>query len=217
MSRVIFKQVVAVLGLGAAFMVLGACSGDRKPDGRPSGQVAQSGQVTAVSGKADIGGAYELVDHTGKPVTNKNYLGKAQLIFFGFAYCPDVCPTALQKMGAALELAGDAGDAYQAIFITVDPKRDTPEMLAQFVTANGFPAGLVALTGTQAQIDKAKKAFKVYGAKADDPTSAAGYTFDHTSLIYMMDENGDFVDIFSHSTSPQDIADRLVRHSDAKR
>jgi len=213
MSRIIFRRTVAVFSLGIAFMVLGACSGDRKPDG----QVAQSGSVTVVSGKADIGGVYELVDHTGKTVTNKDYLGKAQLIFFGFAYCPDVCPTALQKMGAALELAGDAGDAYQTIFITVDPTRDTPEMLAQFVTANGFPDGLVALTGSQAQIDKVKKAFKVYGAKAEDPTSAAGYTFDHTSLIYMMDKNGEFLDVFSHRTTPQEIADRLVLHDKAKR
>jgi len=213
MSRVIFRKVVAGIGFGAAFAVLGACSGDRKPDG----QIAQSGSVTVVSGKANIGGAYELVDHTGKTVTNKDYLGKTQLIFFGFAFCPDVCPTALQKMGAALDMAGEAGNAYQAIFITVDPKRDTPEMLAQFVTANGFPDGLVALTGTQEQIDKVKKVFKVYGAKANDPTSAAGYTFDHTSLIYMMDENGGFIDVFSHRTTPKEIADRLVRHSNAKR
>ncbi len=208
MSRIIFRQVVAVLGFGFIVLVLGACSGDRKQNGR----AAQSGQVTVVSGKADIGGAYELVDHRGKTVTNKDYLGKAQLIFFGFAYCPDICPTALQQMAAALELAGDAQHAYQAIFITVDPERDTPEMLAQFVTANGFPDGLIGLTGTQEQIDRVKKAFKVYGAKANDPMSAAGYTFDHTSLIYMMDKNGDFVDIFSHSTTPQDIADRLVQH-----
>jgi len=208
MSRVIFKRVVKVLGLGVAFLTLGACSGDKKQNG----QAAQSGPVTVVSGKAAIGGVYELVDHTGKAVTDKDYLGKAQLIFFGFAYCPDVCPTALLKMGAALELAGGAGDAYQAIFITIDPKRDTPDMLAQFVTANGFPDGLVALTGTHSQIDNVKKVFKVYGAKTEDPTSAAGYTFDHTSLIYMMDKNGEFIDVFSHNTSPQDMADRLVQH-----
>jgi len=215
MSRIIFGRNVAIFGLGIVLLTLGACSGDKKTEARPNGQIAQSGPVTAVSGKADIGGAYELVDHNGKTVTDKDFLGKAQLIFFGFAFCPDVCPTALQKMGVALDMSGDAAADYQPIFITVDPTRDTPEMLAQFVTANGFPDGLVALTGTQAQIDQAKKAFKVYGAKADDPASAAGYTFDHTSLIYMMDKNGEFLDVFSHRTTAQDMANRLVQHQKA--
>ncbi len=209
MSRIIFLRNVAVISLGLAVLSLGACSGERKTDGK----AAQSGPVTQVSGKADIGGAYELVDHRGKAVTDKDFVGRAQLIFFGFAYCPDICPTALQKMAAALELAGrEVAPAYQPIFITVDPKRDTPKMLAQFVTANGFPPGLVGLTGTQAQIDQVKKVFKVYGAKVDAPSSAAGYTFDHTSLIYMMDKNGEFIDVFSHRATPEDIANRLVRY-----
>ncbi len=211
MSRTIFELNAAIFGLGIA-LLLGACTGDKPPEARPKGQIAQSGPVTAVSGKADIGGTYELVDHNGKTVTDKDFLGKGQLIFFGFAFCPDICPTALQKMAMALEMAGDAAAAYQPIFITVDPARDTPEMLAQFVTANGFPDGLVALTGTQAQIDQAKKAFKVYSAKADDPASAAGYTFDHTSLIYMLDRDGEFLDVFSHRATAQDIANRLIRH-----
>ena len=126
-------------------------------------KTAQSGQVTAHSGTAAIGGAFTLVDHTGKTVTNKDFLGKPQLIYFGFADCPDVCPTALQQMGAALALAGDAATLYQPIFITVDYERDTPEKMAQYVTANGFPKGLVGLTGTKEQVDVAKKAFKVIG------------------------------------------------------
>lgn len=171
-----------------------------------------SGPVTAVAGKAAIGGPFSLVDHNGKAVTEADYFGKPQLIYFGFAFCPDVCPTALQQMGAALALAGPAATHYQPIFITIDSERDTPEQLALFVTANGFPEGLIGLTGSQAQIDAAKKTFAVYGQKVEDSSSAAGFTYDHTSLIYLMDDKGEFVDVFTHGSTPQQIADRLISY-----
>lgn len=161
-------------------------------------------------GKAAIGGAFTLVNQDGKTVTNEDFKGKPQLIYFGFASCPDVCPTALQQMAAALRLAGDKAQIYQPIFITVDPQRDTPEMLAQYVRANGFPKGLIGLSGAQAQIDAVIKAFGVYAKRVDDPSSAAGYTYDHSSMIYLMDKNGDFVEVFSHADSPEKIAKRLI-------
>lgn len=177
-------------------------------------EIAMSGKNTVVSGKALIGGAYELTDHMGNVVTHETYLGKAQLLYFGYAYCPDVCPTALQQMGASLEIASDK-DAridgfYRSLFITIDPERDTVEKLALYVTANGFPKGLIGLTGTPDQIQKVKKAYAVIGQKVSDSSNSAGYTFDHSSLIYLMDAKGEFVDIFTHADSPQKIATRLI-------
>jgi len=210
MSRIILSRIAAaplrILSIVMAIFVLAACSDNN------AGRKAQSGQVTTVSGKAAIGGSYTLVDHTGKTVTDVDFHGKAQLIYFGYAYCPDVCPTALQQMGAALALAGSAADHYQPLFITIDSERDTPEMLAQYVTNNGFPDDLVGLTGTPEQLKLAMKVFKVIGQKVEDTNSAAGYTYDHSSIIYMMDENGEFVDVFTHTTTPRQMADRLIAY-----
>ncbi|MCF6220049.1 MAG: SCO family protein [Robiginitomaculum sp.] len=206
MSRIIFKRLVAGLCTAIAISAMAACSDNN------NNLKARSGQVTAVSGKAAIGGAYNLVDHTGKPVTDIDFHGKAQLIYFGFAYCPDICPTALQQMGAALALSGKAADYYQPIFITIDSERDTPKMLAQYVTNNGFPDNLIGLTGNPEQLKHVMKVFKVIGQKVEDPKSASGYTYDHSSIIYMMDKNGMFVDVFTHTTTPQQIADRLISY-----
>jgi len=196
MSRNILKPLIALLALSA----LAACA--------PEPPV-QSGQNTVVSGAANIGGPFALIDHNGAPVTDADFKGKPSLIYFGFAYCPDVCPTSLQKMGAALLLSGVESDFFQSLLITVDPERDTPAQLALYITAPGFPENLVGLTGSQAQIDAVKKAYSAIGNKLDDTQSAAGYTFSHTDFIYLMDGEGKFVDIFSTSDTPQMIADRL--------
>lgn len=205
MSRVFLGRIATAMFLAVTLSLIGACSD------KGAKRTAQSGQVTA-TGKAAIGGAYTLVDQTGKAVTDKDFHGKPQLIYFGYTFCPDVCPTALQQMGAGLALAGDAADYYQPIFITIDPERDTPEMLAQYVTNNGFPKGLIGLTGSPEQIAHAMKVFKVIGQKVEDPDSAAGYTYDHSSIIYLMSEKGEFVDVFTHATTPQQIADRLIAY-----
>ncbi|MEE9272889.1 MAG: SCO family protein [Robiginitomaculum sp.] len=203
MSRYIFKTSVCAIALFAT-IGFGACQKEK---------TFQSGPVTVHSGTAALGGPFSLIDQTSHSVTDKDFLGKAQLIYFGYTYCPDVCPTALQQMGAALALAGDAANDYQPIFITIDPERDTPASLARYVTANGFPKGLIGLSGTMEQIEAAKSAFSVYGKKVIDDASTGGVTFDHSSLIYMMDEQGVFLDIFTHKDSPQKIADRLISHT----
>ena len=202
MSRIIFGHLAASLGLAITVTLFGACS-----DNTANSKV-QSGAVRS-SGKAAIGGAYTLVDHTGKTVTDKDFQGKAQLIYFGFAYCPDICPTALQQMGAALDMIGRDAKYFQPIFITIDPERDTPEKLAQYVTANGFPDGLIGLSGSPEQIKHVMEIFKVHGKKVEDPNSASDYTMDHTSIIYLMDKNGEFVAPFTHSSTPKSIADHL--------
>ena len=195
MSRNILKPLLLLFAMG-----LSACAQEAP---------VQSGQNTVISGAANIGGAFSLIDHNGRPVSDADYKGKPLLMYFGFAYCPDVCPTSLQKMGAALSLVGGDKDYFQSLLITVDPERDTPEQLALYVTAPGFPENLIGLTGTQAQIDTVKSAYSAIGNKLEDKESAAGYTYSHTDFIYLMDKDGKFVDIFSTSDTPQTIANRL--------
>lgn len=172
---------------------------------------AQSGPVT-VTGVADIGGPFTLTNQDGETVTEKDFLGKPQLIYFGFSYCPDVCPLALQQMGAAQAQVDPKGEFFQPIFFSVDPERDTPESLKLYVTANGFPKNLIGLTGTIEQVEAAKAEFKIYSQKVDDPDLTDGYTVDHVSLIYLMDKDGQFVDVFTHNSTVDDIAARLKQY-----
>lgn len=196
--------VLSTVTLGT-MAVLSACS--------PSEPKIMSAKNTVVSGKANIGGAYELVNHHGQAVTDASFHGAPQLIYFGFAFCPDICPTALQQMGTALERASAQDPSinkFQSLFITVDPERDTVEKMALYVTANGFPKDLIGLTGTAAQINVAKKAYAAIGQKVEDPSSASGYTYDHSSLIYLMDAKGEFVDVFTHADSVDEIVEALI-------
>jgi len=145
-------------------------------------------------------------------VTEATALGKPQLIYFGFSYCPDICPTALQKMGAAQVRIDPKGDKLNYIFISVDPERDTPESLKLYVTANGFPKSLIGLTGSQDQIEAVKSAYKVYSQKVPTPDSAAEYTVDHSDIIYLMDKEGKFVEVFIGRNSVPEIAERIRTH-----
>lgn len=186
------------IGVCSVFLLAG-CQDD---------SVAKSGSVTA-TGTAQIGGPFTLVNQDGVTVTETDLQGKPQLIYFGFSYCPDVCPLALQQIGAVLADVDPKHEIFRPVFFSVDPERDTPEALKQYVTAPGFPPNLTALTGTQEQVDVAKKAYKIYSAKVEDPESSAGYTVDHVSLIYLMDKDGGFVDVFTHNTTVPEIIDRL--------
>lgn len=167
---------------------------------------------TVVSGTADIGGAYNLTNQDGQAVTEADALGKPQLVYFGFSYCPDICPTALQKMGAAQARIDPQGDKVNYLFISVDPERDTPDSLKLYVTANGFPAGLTGLTGTQDQIEAVKSVYKVYSQKVPTPDSAGEYTVDHSDIIYLMDKDGKFVEFFFGKTSVPEMAARVNLH-----
>jgi protein SCO1/2 len=161
------------------------------------------------TGRALVGGPFTLVDHTGKTVTDKDFRGRYTLIYFGFTHCPDVCPSALQVVAAALDKLGAKAEQVVPIFITVDPERDTPEQLASYVPS--FHPRLIGLTGTVEQIAAATKAYRVYAKKVEDPKSSAGFTYDHTSLIYLMDREGAYVAHFTHATSVDRIAERLAK------
>ena len=167
---------------------------------------------TVVSGTADIGGAFNLINQDGQAVTEGSALGKPQLIYFGFSYCPDICPTALQKMGAVQARIDPSGDKLNYIFISVDPERDTPESLKLYITANGFPKGLMGYTGTLDQIEAVKSAYKVYSQKVPTPDSAADYTVDHSDIMYLMNKDGTFVEFFFGKSTVPEMAERVRTH-----
>jgi len=154
-----------------------------------------------------VGGPFTLIDHTGKRVTDQDFRGKFLLVFFGFTNCPDVCPTALQVMAAALDKLGPNAARITPVLISVDPAHDTPAVLATYVAS--FHPRLVGLTGSQAEIDAVAKAYRVYVKKVPDPKSTAGYTIDHSSIIYVMGPDGAYRSHFTHATSPEVMAERL--------
>ncbi|MGY8709855.1 SCO family protein [Bradyrhizobium sp. 18BD] len=151
-----------------------------------------------------VGGPFELIDHTGKPRSDRDFRGHLMLVYFGFTYCPDVCPTDLMAIGQALEQLGPEADAVQPVFITLDPERDTAEHLAEYVPL--FHPRLLGLTGSLDAIAAAAKTYKVYFAKIPIGKDGGDYTVDHTSFIYLMDRDGKYLGFFPPGTS----AERMV-------
>ncbi|BDW98222.1 electron transporter SenC [Thalassospira tepidiphila] len=166
------------------------------------------GTETNSSGTASIGGPFELVNQDGKTVTQDDFKGKYMLTYFGYTFCPDVCPTELQVMGTALDMMPqDIADEITPVFFTVDPERDTVEAVAEYVPY--FHDRMVGLTGTVEQTTAAAKAFRVYYAKAipeGEPEDTDTYLMDHSSFVYLMDREGKFVRHFNYGTSPEDMA-----------
>lgn len=167
-------------------------------------------EVMRTVGTATVGGPFALTDHTGKRVTDQDYRGSYMLVFFGFTFCPDVCPTALQVSSAALDKLGAKAARVVPLFISVDSGRDTPEQLARYVSS--FHPRLVGLTGTAEEIAAVARAYRVYYRKVNDEKSSAGYTYDHSSIIYLIGPDGKFVTHFTHATSADALAAGLARH-----
>jgi protein SCO1/2 len=162
-----------------------------------------------IKSEADIGGPFTLVDQDGKPVTEAILDGHLNVIYFGYTYCPDVCPTTLQDITAALDMMGDDAKEVQPILITVDPERDTPEVLKEYV--GWFYPTMIGLTGTPEEIEAAKQAYKVYSAKApqEDDETGENYLVDHSSIVYVMGPDGQFITHFAHGTTPEEMAKKL--------
>ena len=170
---------------------------------------ARSGRVVT-SGEAQIGGDWEMVNTQGQTVTDDDFLGKPQLIYFGFTFCPDVCPVSLSKMGAIAERIDPEGDDFHYLFFSVDPERDTPGALSQYVTSNGFAPGLVGLTGTPEQAKAAQDAFKIYAARVED-AGASDYLYDHSDYIIVLDREGRFHDLVSNDDTVDAASAELRR------
>ncbi len=158
-----------------------------------------------------FGGAFSLVDHDGAPRTDRDFRGRYLLVFFGYTQCPDICPTGLGTMAAALDILEAAADQVQPVFITVDPERDGPQRLKSYVRR--FHPRLIGLTGSEAQIRAVAKAYRVHRSKVFLPdTPKSDYLANHTSLIYLMGRDGTFVTLFPHGTEAASMAAIIRRY-----
>jgi len=154
-----------------------------------------------------IGGPFQLTDQDGKPFSEADLKGKWHLVFFGYTHCPDTCPTALNEISLALDKLGKKRDEVGVVFITVDPARDTPAVLKDYVAS--FDAPITALTGTQGQVAQAAKDYRVYYAKHDRPDG--DYEMDHSAVIYIMDPQGRFTATFTPDTTADAMVTRLQK------
>lgn len=156
-----------------------------------------------VTGASLIGGAFSLIDHTGIAVTEKNFQDKYMLVFFGFTNCPSVCPLGLSRMIRALKKIDDFESKITPVFITVDPERDTPERMTTYL--GHYHSSFVGLTGSEEQLEQVKTAYRAYSFKSKDPDSD-NYSYDHSSMIYLMDKQGQYITHFSDQTSVDEMS-----------
>ena len=164
-------------------------------------------QGTAL-GPSAIGGPFNLIDENGKPITDQDMKGRPFLVFFGYRHCPDICPTTLFEMSEVLRVLGKDADRINALFITVDPKRDTATMMKDYLSS--FDPHLRGATGDQKAIDAVEKVYRVYAKKV--PTKDGDYSMDHTALVYLMDKQGRFVAPFKLDRKPEQAAADLRRY-----
>jgi protein SCO1/2 len=160
------------------------------------------------SAPPSIGGPFELTDQNGQTVTQKDLVGRPTLIFFGYTHCPDVCPTTLFEMSEVLRAMGKDADRVNAYFVSVDPERDTPAAMKQYLSS--FDPHLRGLTGDEAAVTKVLSEYKVYAKKI--PLKDGSYSMDHTALIYLMDRGGHFVSPFNLKRTPEQAAADLKRY-----
>lgn len=192
-------------GLLAAPFLAAACS----PAASDGTQAAGGANPTCFKRSSEaVGGPFQLTSADGKVMTEADFKGRKALVFFGYTYCPDVCPLTLFNLGKALE-AAPADKRPTTLFISVDPERDTPEKLKQYVASNGFPKDIVGLTGTPEQLTKVTDAFRTtYGRGESD--GASGYLVSHSSILYLMDKDWKLQTFFMEAESPADIASCLT-------
>ena len=171
-------------------------------------QSGQGVQTVSTGEHVDIGGPFRLTDQNQTVRTEKDFRGKFMLVFFGYTYCPDVCPTTLAVMADALEKIGPLADKVTPLFITVDPKRDTPEKIKTYLSS--FGTRFVGLTGGAGDIASVAREYKVY-YREHPPENGAEYTVDHSGVVYLMDPNGMFVANYSLDTAPDKLAADLMK------
>jgi protein SCO1/2 len=170
--------------------------------------LAEKGTHQATPSRAAIGGPFALTDGDGKTWTDKDFRGKLMVIYFGFAYCPDVCPTSLGAVGAAMDMLGPAADGIAPIFITVDPERDNGQDLKHYAAA--FHPRMIGLGGSADAIAAAARTFRVYFKKTV-LADGSPYLMDHSSIIYVMGKDGVFLTHFNHMATPEEIAAGLKK------
>ena len=163
---------------------------------------------TQVALPSAVGGPFQLVDQNAKPITDRDLKGRPFLVFFGFTHCPDICPTTLFEVSEIFRALGPQEKDVRALFITVDPERDTPAVLKDYLAS--FDPRVVGVTGDAAAIQAVEKSYRVYAKKV--PLDGGNYTMDHTALVYLMDKDGRFVTPFNVKRRPEEAAADLKRY-----
>jgi len=192
--RIFFLVAIALLALVLGYLVAALT----RPT-TPSNQPAQT---------LSLEGGFNLIDETGQPVSQDSYTGKFRLVYFGFTFCPDVCPMQLEVVSRALDIAKISPDWLTTLFITLDPERDTPEDMV--IYTDNFHKNIIGLTGSLDQIQQAAKAYKVYFQKVSDPETTGGYTVDHSSIVFLMGPDNNYRQHFTHRDSAEDIAEKIT-------
>jgi len=187
-----FRRVIWVL-VGAALLTFVALQWVTSGQGEKGEEAAETA----------FRAAFELTDHQGIVRTEKDYQGRWMLMFFGFANCPDICPTTLAEVAAVMKSLGDQSSDVQPIFISIDPERDTPEALAEFMPL--FGASIVGLTGTPDQIASTAETFPIFYEKIEEASAPDGYTMSHTSHLLLFDPQAGFADSWPYGTSAEEI------------
>jgi protein SCO1/2 len=159
-------------------------------------------------GSSAIGGPFKLIDQDGKPITNQDMKGKPLLVFFGYTHCPDICPTTLFELSEVLHAMGKDADRVNALFITVDPDRDTAAVMKDYLSS--FDPHLRGATGDEQAVAQVEKAYRVYAKKV--PTKNGDYSMDHSAVVYLMDKDGRFVAPFNLKRRPAEAADALRKY-----
>lgn len=171
--------------------------------------IPAGGPQQASSGKALIGGPFSLLEPDGKNVTDLTFAGKPMLVYFGFTNCPDVCPSGLQVISAALDKLGSKADGITPLFITVDPERDTPQVLGEYVKS--FNPRIIGLSGSPQDIAAVTKAYRVYVKKVPNDKEPERYGVDHSSFMYLMNGKGEYVKHFLHTVDVDQLANELAK------
>jgi len=159
------------------------------------------------AGAASVGGPFKLVDQDGRTVTDRDFLGAPHLVFFGFTRCPDVCPTKLFELSEVLRATGEKGRNLRALFVSIDPERDTPEALKTYLAS--FDPRIVGLTGDPDAVQATTRAYRAFARKV--PLKDGDYTMEHTAVVYLMDKRGEFVGSFNLNRPPAEAAQELLR------
>jgi protein SCO1/2 len=185
---------------------------------------AKSVEMSTGSGEAAVGGDFTLIDQNGHTVQDTDFRGRLMLVFFGFTHCPDICPVSVATLSQAMGKLGEKADQVAPIFITVDPERDTPQVMKEYLA--NFDKHMIGLTGSAAQIQQAAAAYKAYAAKHEmeesphdedhhhdgDHESQGDYTVDHSGFIYLMGKDGKFIRLFPYNASVDEIT-HAVHHA----
>ncbi|WP_242912433.1 SCO family protein [Brevundimonas pishanensis] len=199
-SIIIFAAICTLLAVGLAVFTMVSVNKQNASDAPRAREVA--------TGQPLIGGDFTLVNQDGQTVDQTILDGKWSLVFFGFTYCPDYCPTTLGVLNAVQERLGDDAKDLQIVFVSIDPARDTPQMMKDYLSSDGFPEGVIGLTGTPEQVAAAAKAYRVYYQKSGE---GEGYTMNHSLTIYLMGPDGKLRSPLTHDLGPDKSVDVIRR------